>query len=144
MTGGHNTRISLATLMAVKAGQRPRLVFRVHDGRRRRGDKRKGLTETDYIRLLDAAHQQLGEPLVLVRDSLSTHVSRVMRELAASRDWLTVYQFPGLRLRAQAGRRRLVSPEAAPGQPRQAPSRTIEGPNTRSTFYEITLMKQRS
>jgi len=30
----------------------------------RRGDKRKGFTETDYARLLDAAHAQLGGPLV--------------------------------------------------------------------------------
>jgi putative transposase len=94
VTGGHNTRVSLAALIAVKAGQRPRLVYRVHLGRRRRGDKRKGFTETDYARLLDDGHQQLGGPLVLVWDNLNTHVSRAMRELAAARDWLTVFQLP--------------------------------------------------
>jgi len=95
VTGGHNSRVSLAALIAVKAGQRPRLVFRVHDGRRRaRGDKRKGFTEAEYARLLDAAHQQLGGPIVLVWDNLNTHVSKAMRELVAARDWLTVRQLP--------------------------------------------------
>ena len=63
-------------------------------GRVRAGDERKGFTGRDYARLLDAAHEQLGGPLVLVWDNLSTHVSRVMRELAAARDWLTVFQLP--------------------------------------------------
>ena len=95
VTGGHNSRVSLAALIAVKAGQRPRLVFRVHDGRRRaRGDKRKGFTEAEYARLLDAAHQQLGGPIVLIWDNLNTHVSKAMRELVAARDWLTVFQLP--------------------------------------------------
>jgi hypothetical protein len=70
VTGGRNSRVSLAALIAVKAGQRPRLVYRVH--RRRRGETRKGFTETDYAGLLDAAHQQPGGPLVLVWDNLST------------------------------------------------------------------------
>ena len=58
-----------------KAGQHPRLVYRVHHRRPRREDKRKGFAETDYARLLDAAHQQLGGLLVLVWDNLNTHVS---------------------------------------------------------------------
>jgi putative transposase len=93
VTGGSSKRVSLAALIAVKAGQRPRLVCRVHR-RARRGDKRKGFTEADYARLLDAAHQQLSGPLVLVWDNLDTHVSRAMRELIAARDWLTVFQLP--------------------------------------------------
>jgi putative transposase len=92
VTGGHDTRVSLAALIAVRPGCRPRLIFRTH--RARRGDKRKGFTETDYARLLDAAHQQLGGPLVLVWDNLNTHTSRAMRQLIAARDWLTVYQLP--------------------------------------------------
>jgi hypothetical protein len=67
-----------AALIAVKAGQQPRLIYRVHQGGRRRGETRKGFTEADYARLLDAAHQQLGGPLVLVWDNLTTHVSRAM------------------------------------------------------------------
>ena len=92
VTGGHDTRVSLAALIAVRPGCGPRLIFRTH--RARRGDKRKGFTETDYARFLDAAHQQLDGPVVLVWDGLNTHVSRAMRELIAARDWLTVFQLP--------------------------------------------------
>jgi putative transposase len=92
VTGGHNTRVSLAALIAVKPGCRPRLVYRVHA--RRRGEKRKGFTEKDYARLLDAAHQQLGGPLVVVWDNLNAHVSAVMADLVAARPWLTVFRLP--------------------------------------------------
>jgi putative transposase len=92
VTGGHDTRVSLAALIAVRPGCRPRLIYRTH--RARRGDKRKGFTETDYARFLDAAHQQLGGPVVLVWDGLNTHISRAMRELVAARDWLTVFRLP--------------------------------------------------
>jgi hypothetical protein len=92
VTGGHDTRVSLAALIAVRPGCGPRLIYRTH--RARRGDKRKGFTEQDYARLLDAAHQQLNGPVVLVWDNLNTHVSRPMRELVAARDWLTVFQLP--------------------------------------------------
>jgi putative transposase len=92
VTGGHDTRVSLAALIAVRPGCCPRLIWRTH--RARRGDKRKGFTETDYARFLDAAHQQLRGPVVLVWDGLNTHTSRAMRELIAARDWLTVFQLP--------------------------------------------------
>jgi transposase len=92
VTGRHNTRVSLAALIATRPGCQPRLIYRTHRGRR--GDGRKGFTETDYARFLDAAHQQLNGPIVLVWDNLNTHVSSVMRELAAARSWLTVYQLP--------------------------------------------------
>jgi transposase len=92
VTGGHDTRVSLAALIAVRPGQRPRLIYRTH--RARRADKRKGFTETGYARFLDAAHQQLDGPVVLVWDGLNTHASRAMRELIAARDWLTVFQLP--------------------------------------------------
>ena len=94
VTGGSNKRVSLAALIAAKEGRRPRLIYRVHDGRGRPGDKRKGFTETEYARLLDAAHQQLGGPLVLIWDNLNTHVSKAMGALVADRDWLTVFQLP--------------------------------------------------
>ena len=92
MTGGHDTRVSLAALIATRPGCGPRLIYRTH--RARRGDKRKGFTETGYARFLDAAHQQLGGPLVLVWDGLNTHTSRAMRDLIAARTWLTVFQLP--------------------------------------------------
>jgi len=92
VTGGHDTRVSLAALIATRPGDQARLIYRTHRGRR--GDKRKGFAETDYARLLDAAHQQLDGPVVLVWDNLNTHISRAMRELIAARDWLTVFQLP--------------------------------------------------
>ena len=93
VTGGSNTRISLAALIATRPGCQPRLIYRTHLGGRLDG-QRKGFTETDYARLLDAAHQQLTGPIVLVWDNLNTHTSRAMRELIAARAWLTVFQLP--------------------------------------------------
>jgi putative transposase len=92
VTSAHNSRVSLAALIAIKPGQRPRLIYRVH--RPRRGEQRKGFTETGYAALPDAAHQQLGGPLVLVWDNLNTHVSAAMAGLITARDWLTVIQLP--------------------------------------------------
>ena len=85
---------SLAALVATKPGHRPRLIYRTHPGRRHRIGRRKGLTEADYATLLDAAHQQLGGPIVLVWDNLNTHVSQAMVELVAARPWLTVFRLP--------------------------------------------------
>ena len=92
MTGGSNKRVSLAALIATRPGHPARMIYRTHTSRGK--DQRKGFTETDYARFLDAAHQQLGGPLVVVWDGLNTHVSRAMRELIAARSWLTVFRLP--------------------------------------------------
>ena len=92
VTAAISPRLSVAALLATKPGQRPRLIYRTHRGRR--GARRKGFTEADYAALLDAAHRQLGGPLVLVWDNLNTHVSAAMAELIAARPWLTVYRLP--------------------------------------------------
>jgi hypothetical protein len=92
VTAAISPRVSVAALVAVKPGQRPRLIYRTH--RRRRASRRQGLTEADYAALLDAAHRQLGGPIVLVWDNLNTHVSTAMAELVAARPWLTVYRLP--------------------------------------------------
>jgi putative transposase len=92
VTGGANKRVSLAALIATRPGHPARLIYRAHIGHGK--DQRKGFTEADYARFLDAAHQQLHGPVVLVWDNLNTHVSRAMRELVAARSWLTVYQLP--------------------------------------------------
>jgi hypothetical protein len=42
VTGGSNKRVSLAALIAVRPGCRPRLIYRVHHGRRSRDDRRRG------------------------------------------------------------------------------------------------------
>jgi putative transposase len=92
VTAGHNTRISLAGLIATRPGARPRLIYRTRTGGRR--DGRKGFAETDYAALLDAAHQQLGGPIVVVWDNLNTHRSRAMATLIKARPWLTVFHLP--------------------------------------------------
>ena len=56
--------------------------------------QRKGFTETDCAALLDAAHEQLAGPLVVVWDNLNAHVSDAMADLIAARDGLTVYRLP--------------------------------------------------
>ena len=68
LAGGHNTRVSLAALIATRPGHPVRLIYRTRTGHGK--DQRKGFTETDYARFLDAAHQQLGGPLVVVWDGL--------------------------------------------------------------------------
>jgi transposase len=94
VTAQNSPRLSLAALLATKPGHRPRLIYRTHPGRRRRPGGRKGLTEADYARLLDAAHRQLGGPIVLVWDNLNTHVSAAMEKIIAARSWLTVFRLP--------------------------------------------------
>jgi putative transposase len=86
-------RVSLAGLMCSRPGHDPRLIYRtiVHHGRK---DEPKGFTEADYAQLLDAAHQQLGGPIVVVWDNLNAHVSTRMRRYIAARTWLTVFQLP--------------------------------------------------
>jgi hypothetical protein len=92
VTAAISPRVSVAALVAVKPGHRPRLIYRTHRGRR--GGGRKGFTEADYAALLDAAHRQLGGPIVLVWDNLNTHVSAAMVELIGARPWLTVFRLP--------------------------------------------------
>jgi hypothetical protein len=48
-----------------RAGQRSRLIFRTLIHRGRTGEQRS-FAETDYAALLDAAHQQLRGPIVLI------------------------------------------------------------------------------
>jgi DDE superfamily endonuclease len=85
---------TLAALIAIKPGRRPQLICRVHHAGHRRGDPRKGFTETGFAQLLDAAHRQLRGPIVLGWGNLTAHVSAAMAELIAARDWLMVYRLP--------------------------------------------------
>lgn len=99
VTGGSNKRVSLAALIAIEPGHRPRLIYRVHKSRRRGTGQRKGFTETGCAALLDAAHQQLADPIVVVWDNLNVHISDMMSALIATRPWLTVYRLPPYALR---------------------------------------------
>lgn len=94
MSGRRGRKISVAGLAAYRAGHRPRLIYRLltHTGRK---GAPKSFTEDHFAALLDAAHQQLGAPIVLVWDQLPQHKSARMRTLLAARRWLRVYQLPG-------------------------------------------------
>ena len=96
VTAAGSKRVSVAALIAARPGTagRARLIYRTHLDRGSGRHRRKGFAETDYARLLDAAHQELGGATVLVWDNLPTHVSRKMRQLIATRSWLTVFQLP--------------------------------------------------
>lgn len=93
VSGKGSGRISVAGLVCVRPGHRSRLLYRIKIHRNRKGERRS-FAETDYAALLDAAHQYLKAPIVLIWDNLNTHVSTAMRELAATRDWLHVIQLP--------------------------------------------------
>ena len=80
-------------MVCYRPGRRSRLIYRTMLHRGRRGEP-KGFREPDLARLLDAAHQQLGGPIILIWDGLNTHKSTLMRALIATRPWLRVYRLP--------------------------------------------------
>jgi len=61
---------------------------------RPRKGERRSFAETDYAALLDAAHQYLKAPIVLIWDNLNVHISAAMRELITTRDWLHAIRLP--------------------------------------------------
>jgi len=83
VTGGHDTRVSLAALIAVRPGCHPRLIYRTTAPGA--ATSAKGSPRRATPGFLDAARQQLGGPVVLVWDGLNTRTSRAMRELIAAR-----------------------------------------------------------
>ncbi|MFC5885118.1 transposase [Kitasatospora sp. CM 4170] len=92
--GRGSGRVSIAGMACYKAGHRSRMIygFRVHRGRK---GERKGFSWQDYRDLILRARIQLGGPIVLVWDNLSTHLMPPMKEfIAANEDWLTVFQLP--------------------------------------------------
>ncbi|MFI6295932.1 transposase [Nonomuraea sp. NPDC050790] len=93
VTSKGSGRVNLAGLICLKPGRRTRLIFRMLIYRRRKNE-RKGFNEAGFARLLDAAHQQLGGPIVLVWDNVNTHVDTLMRSLIVARPWLTVFRLP--------------------------------------------------
>lgn len=94
VTAKGNVRVSIAALVCYRPGHRSRLIYRTLTYRGRKTDP-KGFRELELAALLDAAHQQLGAPIVLVWDQLPAHKSVLMRQLLAARPWLRVYHLPG-------------------------------------------------
>jgi putative transposase len=93
VTGKGGVRVSVAGLCCYQPGQPSRLIYRTLVYRGRKGEP-KGFREPELIRLLDAAHQQLQAPIVLVWDGLSAHKTPAIRAAIAARGWLRVYQLP--------------------------------------------------
>jgi hypothetical protein len=93
VSGKGSGRVSMAGLIATRAGLRTRLFYRIHVYHGRKNEP-KGLGEADYMRLLCAVHTQLRAPLILVWDNLNHHVSAAMRGFVDDHDWLTVIQLP--------------------------------------------------
>ncbi len=93
LRGRSRRRVSVAALACYKPGEQSRLIYRF-----RRDDRappgRKSFAWTDYHDLVQAAHDQLGGPIVLVWDNLNTHLTAGMRQFIARRDWPTVVQLP--------------------------------------------------
>jgi hypothetical protein len=93
VSGRRSPRISIAGLVCVKPGWRPRLIYRLLAHRGRRGEQ-KGFRARDFLRLLTAAHHQLGGKIMIVWDNLPGHHATVIQEFVAEHDWLTVYWLP--------------------------------------------------
>ena len=93
VSGKGSGRVNLAGMIAVRPGCRTRLIYRIlpYHGRK---SEAKGFRERDLAGMLDAAHQQLGGPLVLVWDNDTAHRDAQIRDLIAARDWLTVFYLP--------------------------------------------------
>lgn len=91
--GRRGPRISIAGIVSYRPGARSRLFYRqiIH---RSRKNEPKGLRENDFARLIDAAHQQLNSPIILIWDKLPGHRSALMRQFIAARSWLRVYYLP--------------------------------------------------
>lgn len=94
VAGRGGRKVSVAGIAAYRPGRRSRLLYRVLVHRGRTGEP-KGFGEDHLITLLDAAHAQLGGPIVAVWDGLPAHKSAKMRRLTAARGWLRVYRLPG-------------------------------------------------
>lgn len=93
VTGKGYGRVAVAGLVCAKPGERTRLMYRVLVRRGQPGEV-KGFGPARFAVLLDAAHAQLGAPLVLVWDNDRRHLSRAMRAAIEARAWLTVFQGP--------------------------------------------------
>jgi hypothetical protein len=78
VTAVRGKRVSVAALVAARPGCRAWLIYRTVVGAGSGTRQRKSFTETDYARLLDAAHQQLAAPVILIWDYVARHVIPVV------------------------------------------------------------------
>ena len=91
---GGTGHITVAGLPCYRPGHRSRLIYRLHQYRRRKGET-KAFTWADYRDLLIAAHHRLpGGIIVLVWDNLPVHLRAELRAFTSTRPWLRVFQLP--------------------------------------------------
>ena len=92
--GAGSASLPVAGLACCRPGFRARLLYRVHQYRGRKGEK-KAFAWTGYRDMLVAAHHQLpGGNVVPVWDNPNVHTSADMRAWAGAQPWLRVFQLP--------------------------------------------------
>ncbi len=97
VTGGSNKCVSLAALIAIKPGCRPRLIYGVHRGAGAAATSAKASPRRTMLSswmLPTSSSPSPSSPIVVVWDNPNTHVSGTMAGLVAARDLLTVCQLP--------------------------------------------------
>ncbi|WP_131772889.1 MULTISPECIES: IS630 family transposase [Protofrankia] len=94
VSGRRSPRISIAGMLCVRPGHRPRLIYRLLVHRGHRGEQ-KGCVATGFTRLVTAAHHQLDGKIVVVWDNLPGHHAHKVRAFIDKHaDWLTVHWLP--------------------------------------------------
>jgi putative transposase len=107
VSGKGSGRVSVAGLVCVRPGQRSRLTYRTLTHRGRKGERRR-FAETDYAALLNAVHQQLDGPIVLIWENLNTHISAAMRSFAV---WSLMVELSRRTFEGGPGRAQLICPD---------------------------------
>ncbi|QCX82526.1 hypothetical protein C9F11_46760 (plasmid) [Streptomyces sp. YIM 121038] len=87
-------RYSIAAMCCYKPGETSRLIFRPRRNPSPNRSGRRSFDWCDYRDLAVRAHIQLGAPIVLVWDNLSTHRAAALRKYADAHDWLTIVHLP--------------------------------------------------
>jgi hypothetical protein len=92
--GSGSASVSAAGLACYRPGHRTRLIWRLHQYRGRKGEK-KAFTWQEYRDLLTAAHHQLpGGNILLIWDNLNVHLRAELRAFTSAQPWLEVFQLP--------------------------------------------------
>ncbi|GGS69188.1 hypothetical protein GCM10010156_30180 [Planobispora rosea] len=93
-TRGGKGRVTVAGVVCFRAGERPRLFYRLQLYRGRPGEP-KSFAWQDYRDLILTTHQQLGAPLVWCWDNLNRHHVQELVDFAREHDdWLRIYHLP--------------------------------------------------
>ncbi|GGU47769.1 hypothetical protein GCM10010289_80520 [Streptomyces violascens] len=94
VAGRRGGRVNIAGAVCFKPGCRPRMFFKLHVYRRRRGEAKTFLW-SDYRDFIRVMHLQLGTPLVWVWDNLSVHLQQEIFDFAEEhKDWLVIFRLP--------------------------------------------------